>query len=96
MAEYQKLTLNIDKTKFMFFTTRQKRPIPIISIYINKQIIDKVSEAMFLGVVIDANLSWKPHIVHIANKIFKSIGILRISSFYLKSSTLLTIYNSAT
>ena len=78
----------------MFFATRQKSIIPDISIYVNGKIIDKVREAMFLGVVIDTNLSWKPHIAHTANKISKSIGILRKSSFYLKSSTLLTLYYS--
>ena len=37
---------------------------------------------MFLGVIFDENLSWKPHISHVAHKISKSIEIIYRSSFY--------------
>lgn len=40
----------------------------------------RVKEVTFLGVILDENLSWKPHISHIACKISKSIGIIGRSS----------------
>ena len=46
----------------------------------------------FLGVILDEKLSWKPHISHITNKISKSVGIIRKSSFYLPKSSLRTLY----
>ena len=35
---------------------------------------------------------WKPHISYITNKISKSIGIIRTSSFYLSKSSLRSLY----
>ena len=40
----------------------------------------RVKEVTFLGVILDENLSWKPHISHIAGKISKSVGIIGRSS----------------
>ena len=40
----------------------------------------RVKEVTFLGVILDENLSWKPHISHIAGKISKSVGIFVRSS----------------
>ena len=36
----------------------------------------RVKEVTFLGVILDENLSWKPHISHIACKISKYIVLL--------------------
>ena len=46
----------------------------------------------FLGVILDEKLSWKPHISYLTNKISKSVGIFRKSSFYLPKSFLRTLY----
>ena len=55
-----KLSLNMDKTKFIVFIPRQKRNKLNITLDIDgkqiKQVIDN------LGVVIDQHLSWKFHI----------------------------------
>jgi len=42
----------------------------------------------------DKNLNWKPEISHVANKVSKSRGIIRKSSFYLSTKTLRTLYFS--
>ena len=42
----------------------------------------------------DENLSWKPHIANIANKVSKSIGIIYKASLCLPTSTLCTLYYS--
>ena len=50
-----KLSLNISKTKYMLFSTRQKNvTYPIVTL--NKQIIENVSEFNFLGVKLDENM----------------------------------------
>ena len=76
-----KLSLNLDKTKFMVFSPRQRKIPAEISIAINGKEIEKVKQTIFLGVVIDEHLSWKHHIAHVANKISKSIGIIENQAF---------------
>ena len=49
---------------------------------------------MFLGVILDKNLSWKPHILNVSRKISKSIGIIYKASFCLPSTALVTLYYS--
>ena len=49
---------------------------------------------MFLGVILDGNLSWKPTIANIAVKVSNSISVICKSSLCLPSSTLCTLYCS--
>ena len=42
----------------------------------------------------DDNLNWKSEISHVANKVSKSTGIIRKSSFYLSKKTLRKLYFS--
>ena len=57
-----KLSLNLKKTNFLLFKPRQKRYHFPMQICINEQRIEQVKETVFLGVVLDEHLSWKPHI----------------------------------
>ena len=47
-----------------------------------------------MGVVIDENLTWKPHILNVSRKNSKSIGILYRSSFCLSTASLRILYYS--
>lgn len=59
-----------------------------IHLMIEKNIIDRVKECKFLGTIIDENLTWKPHISLITNKISKNIGImLKVGQFLTKGTT---------
>ena len=89
-----KLSLNISKTKFMVFRPRQKRLCYDYDISINGEALTQVSEALFLGVLLDDCLSWKSHISLVAHKISKSIGIIYRSSYFLSKTSLRTLYNS--
>ena len=89
-----KLSLNIDKTKFIIFKPRQKRISDLFHVKINNKEIKQEKETVFLGVIIDEHLTWKSHISHVANKVSKSVGIIRRCSFYLSKSPLLTLYYS--
>ena len=71
-----KLSLNVKKTKYITFTPRQKRLNCSFQIAIDNQPINQVTETTFLGVILDKNLTWKPHISYLANKISKSIGVI--------------------
>ena len=87
-----KLSLNFDKTKFILFKPRQKKISFQIHLKLNNREIEQVKETVFLGVVLDENLNWRSHVAHVANKISKSIGIIRKSRFYLKNESLRILY----
>ena len=46
----------------------------------------------FLGIYVDENLNWKEHVNLIANRVFKSIGIISKARFYLSMPSLRTLY----
>ena len=87
-----KLILNPSKTNGMLFTN--KRHNLNLNLTLDNHCIDMVTEATFLGVVIDNKLSWKAHVKHISSKISKSIAILRILRFSYPISVLRLIYMS--
>ena len=90
-----KLSLNVNKTKYMIFHNYQrdiKSCIP--DVRINNQSIERVSEFNFLGLTIDEHLNWNAHIQKISNKIAKSIGIINRLKRYLPLSILRTLYNA--
>ena len=90
-----KLSLNTSKTNFMVFKSRQRRQnSDDYKVIINEQSITRVSTTMFLGVLLNENLSWKPHLSHLAGKMSKSIGLIYKSSFYLSGNSLRILYNS--
>ena len=78
----------------MEFKPRQKKHSSDFSVVINERTIAQVNETVFLGVVLDENLTWKSHISSLAIKISKSIGIMFRSSFFLSTSSLRMLYNS--
>ena len=88
-----KLSLNIDKTSYKIFSLRKKIQ-PVINLHIKSITIKRVFSIKFLGIMIDANLSWSSHIYYIKNKISKSVGILCMARKMLKSNSLLTLYYS--
>ena len=69
-----KLSINFKKSNFMVFRPRQMRQTLDLSIQIDK--IDCVKETVFLGVILDEHLLWKPHILSVSRKISKCICII--------------------
>ena len=74
-----KLSLNVNKTKYSFFHKQSKRddiPLLLPKLNINNSEIERSECLKFLGVLLDKNLSWKEHIKYIESKIAKNIGLL--------------------
>ena len=88
-----RLSLNIKKTKAMLFHTQNKVIEPPL-LKLDNTIIDFVKEFNFLGITIDNNITWKPHLNKIRNKLCKFNAILNKLKHELPKSTLLTLYNS--
>ena len=90
-----KLSTNFKKSTFMVFKPRQKRQVFDINLKISQCAIKRVNETIFLGVILNENLTWKPHIaINVARKISKSIGIIYKASFCFPTSSLCTLYYS--
>ena len=88
-----KLSLNIKKTQFMIFTTKNSST-QNIELKIDGHAIDQTFTTKFLGVLIDSQLSWKAHINYISGKIAKGIGIILKARKLFDSETLTTLYYS--
>ena len=65
-----KLSLNLEKIKFMVFKPSQKRTSHDIQLLINNYKLDQVKETVFLRVILDENFNWKSEISHVANKVY--------------------------
>lgn len=90
-----KLTVHPDKANFIILHPRRKQiNLAELNILINYNPIVRVQEHKFLGIIIHENLSWKPHINSICDKVAKVIGIWSKSRRYLPSVTLKSLYNS--
>lgn len=65
-----------------------------INIKIGNEIIERVNNTNFLGLIIDDDLSWKHHIIKVTSKISKLCGIMVRARHYLPIRTLRTVYNA--
>ncbi len=54
----------------------------IITVKVDGDHLEHVTEYKYLGVFLDVNLHWNAHIVHIASKISKRLGVLRRIQHY--------------
>ena len=88
-----KLSLNVNKTKFMVFHSDRRRVVyPVLSI--NNTIIERVDTFNFLGLRISHDLKWKTHIQTMSQKLSKITGILHRLKEEYPSSILKSIYNT--
>ena len=88
-----KLKLNASKSKLMIFF-KHPNIIPKLNIWANGNQINEVQEFNFLGITIDQNITWTPHIRKISIKILRVIGVLRKLKRIFPQHILRLIYNS--
>ena len=61
------LSLNAQKTKFMFFHSMQRKvKYPVLTL--NNTIIERVKQLNFLGIILHCTLKWQKHIDHVSKK----------------------------
>ena len=78
-CKVNKLSINLKKCNFMMFKPRQKRRTLNISVVLNNHDIKQTKEVVLLGVILDENLSWKPHILKVSRKISSIVIISTLS-----------------
>ena len=82
-TEMNHMVLHPDKTKFMLITTRQKRQNMVFylpPLTAKDNIIEEVQNHRVLGVTIDNNLAWTPHVNTLCKKI--STKVFQLSKIF--------------
>ena len=79
-----KLSLNTDKTKHILFDSNRKKinNNKHQSLYFKKKSIEQVKNRLFLGLHLNENLSWKPHMLALFKKLRRNIAIMYKLTFY--------------
>ena len=86
------LALNLKKTNYMIFS--RHRTCEISELYIAGTLINRKSEARFLGVIVDDKLSWTSHIKAVKSKMCRYVGIMYKIKHLLPLQARLQIYHS--
>ena len=72
----KQLQFNATKCRQMLISRKQAHSSTPPNLYVSGTALLQVSEYKYLGVVITSDLSWRPHITNMCNKIRKLIGLL--------------------
>ena len=78
-----KLSLNVEKTKFLIFHYRQWNIDNLIhDLQINSERIEHVTGLNFLWLTLDENLNWNAYIQKVSSKISRTLGVMcRLKNF---------------
>ena len=88
-----KLSLNVQKTKYMTFRKSQKN-VTLLNLSIDDIPIDSVDEFNDLGMILYEHLTWKNYINVVTNKIAKVPGILNRLKHIFPQNVLLSLYHT--
>ena len=86
------LALNLSKTNYMIFARQKVQNT--INLYIAGTLIQRKSEAKFLGVIVDEKLSWSQHVKCIKAKMSRYVGIMYKIRHVLPTQARLQIFHS--
>jgi hypothetical protein len=87
------LLLNLEKTYFLQFLTKNNKAIHFHISYENRQ-ISNIHSRTFLGFVLDINLSWHKHIDQMIPKLNKASYVIRALKSILSFKSLTIVYFS--
>lgn len=86
------LSFNAQKTNYMIFRTPRQQQSSEQDIIVNGTVINKTCENKYLGLMIDSDLSWAPHIRFLKNQLFPYLFVLRNARYTLPISTKRSLY----
>ena len=90
------MIINPIKTKSMVITTRQKHQrAPLsLNLFINNKTIEQVTEHKILGIKVDSQFKWLPHIESVCKKISRNLFLLSTLRYYTDVNSRLLFYNA--
>ena len=87
-----RLSLNVTKTKLLFFRSKNKSIPQDISIKIQGKRITPSSHVKYLGIFVDEHLSWNYHVKELSNKLSGANGIISKLQHYAPKCAVLSVY----
>ena len=89
-----RLSLNVKKTHYMVFRSKQRLSYSDNCLYMNNEAINVVEHTKFLGVTVDSQLTWQKHISVTKGKVARGIGVICKARKSLNTESLFTLYYS--
>ena len=87
-----KLSMNLEKTKFMIFSFKKQNFE--FDLKINGNRLEKVTKFDHLGIVLHENLKWEAHVDKITSKIRRTLAVMRKNCKITPQNILKMIYMS--
>lgn len=84
----------MSETKYILFHSPRKKIVSHNNPIVGTTAIEKVKNFKYLGLILDATLSWKEHIEHLRNKIASLCGLMHRVKTFVPKHTLLSFYYS--
>ena len=89
------MLLNFSKTNYIVFRTlNSKLPSNLPSLKLRNNILKRVSNVRFLGIVVHEHLLWKPHMEVSLQKIRLTTSVVNKIDSLLNKQILFTLYNA--
>ena len=89
-----KLCINLNKTNFLVFNSNDYNLCNPHQLVLNHVVLEHKEFTKFLGVLIDANLNRKAHILNFSNRLTHNIALLKVAATCLPKSFLRTLYKA--
>ena len=91
-VQANKLTLNPAKSNLLIITPKLNSPSINIDIQCMDGLIKSVNKAKYLGILLDAKLTFSDHVQVLENKVSRSVGILSKLKYFLPQDAVLKLY----
>ena len=85
-----KLYLNIDKTKYMIFSMKEKPPD--LNLIIGNSLIERTNVQKFLGIYIDDKINFGEHSKKLSAQLARSVGVIRRMKLFLPQAVLKQLF----
>ena len=90
-CQVNKMIINVEKTKAMVISTKQKQTRSIenfnLNLFLNDSKLKLVTEQKLLGILVTNTLNWNEHVNHVCKKISKGIFALKKLKLYMDLKT---------
>ena len=98
-CQVNKMIINVEKTKAMVISTKQKQTRSIdnfnlINLIMNNSKLKIVTEQKPLGILVTNTLNWNKHVDHVCKKIYKGIFALKKLKLYMDFKTRNLFFNA--
>lgn len=86
------LSFNTDKTNYMLFKTSRQANVNLRPILVNNSNIKRTNSTKYLGLIIDEELNWGPHVQSLRKQLFPYLFVLRNTKYNLPKSNKKALY----